>query len=198
MKKIIEWKTNSNPKFSERRILIPATSVKGAISHRTAFHYNKEEKIYADNLPEDKSINDFVGNHNKAVQKLFGYTLKGNNKQESERGNTIFSDVFLEVKNEPKILNHVAIDRFTGGAIDGALFDEKVIDQKDKIKLEILVDNNVFNDKPRGDKIQKAFESALMDICKGMLPLGGGVMRGHGVFTGNLIKNNKEIFSYGK
>ena len=38
----------------------------------------------------------------------------------------------------------------------------------------------------------KAFEYALKDLCAGMLPLGGGAMRGHGCFNGELFKNGKE------
>ena len=39
-----------------------------------------------------------------------------------------------------KILNHVSIDRFTGGAIDGALFSEKATYGKDtEFTTEILL-----------------------------------------------------------
>ena len=35
--------------------------------------------------------------------------------------------------------------------------------------------------------VMKALELALDDICKGMLPLGGGVNRGHGTFSGVIL-----------
>ncbi|MDO9578464.1 MAG: hypothetical protein Q7J16_11310, partial [Candidatus Cloacimonadales bacterium] len=92
----------------------------------------------------------------------------------------------------------VAIDRFTGGAKAGALFDEKVITQKNVINFEILVNQNAYeidNIKTafEKDKVQYAFEKTLADICTGMLPLGGGVMRGHGCFTGKVFRNGVEV-----
>ena len=40
----------------------------------------------------------------------------------------------------------------------------------------------------------KAFELALADIKNGMLPLGGGVTKGNGFFSGKLTKNGTEIY----
>lgn len=42
-------------------------------------------------------------------------------------------------------------------------------------------------------EVQQAFESALKDICTGMLPLGGGVNRGNGVFKGSVTKNGEPL-----
>ena len=112
------------------------------------------------------------------------------NPEEIMRGNVILSDVLMEqgtMKN--KILNHVSIDRFTGGAIDGALFQEEVMfGNENSFKLTFLLMDNQFK-----DKVLEAFELALKDICSGMLPLGGGVNRGHGSFSGSIIKNGKPL-----
>jgi len=194
---VIENWDQDKPKFSKKKILIPATSVKGAISHRVAFHYNRLVGNFADNLLEGKTIETSVGESNEAVKALFGFAKDSKNKkdekekQDGARGNAIFSDVFIENKNSEKILNHVAIDRFTGGAIDGALFDEKVLTQKNEITFTILIDKKVF--KNENVKIKIAFEQTLKDICEGMLPLGGGVMRGNGCFTGFVSKNGEKI-----
>ena len=171
----IVWE-NQNPKFIEKQILIPATSVKGAISHRVAYHYNRLKKFFAD---QTKNLEAHVGENNMVVRELFGHAKDSKNKQ-GHIGNVIFSDLFLKNEMDPKLLNHVSIDRFTGGAIDSALFTEKVLKQKERFELEMLVNTKVFRD----EDIKKAFEFTIEDICKGMLPLGGGVMRGHGVFTG--------------
>lgn len=179
--KVIEWEGNA-PQFIEEQTLIPATSIKGAISHRTAFHYNALTGLYADNLPEGTTAEDFTGENNKAVFALFGSARKDD---EGRRGKVIFSDVF-QPKDQIKILNHVAIDRFTGGAIDGALFDEKVSATTRPITMKIQVDNSAFAE---DEQIRQAFERTLTDITDGMLPLGGGVMRGHGVFTGTMEIN---------
>ena len=44
------------------------------------------------------------------------------------------------------------------------------------------------------NKALEAFETALTDLCKGYLPLGGGVNRGNGTFKGSLKKNGETIY----
>ena len=85
----VEWDNNGKGQLSKPKTLIPASSVKGALAHRVAFHYNKIMKRYAgctgDNAPK-------VGGENKAVRMLFGYS--DNNTQ--QRGNVLFSDIIKE------------------------------------------------------------------------------------------------------
>lgn len=185
--RVINWQGNL-PEFSTEKTFIPATSVKGAISHRTAFHYNYLNEVFADKLPSDKTAEDVTGENNNAVASLFGTACDTNNGM---RGKVLLSDLFLP-SGVSKILNHVAIDRFTGGALDGALFSERVSATDIPCKpliMTIMVENSAF----AGDeKIRQAFERALTDITEGMLPLGGGVMRGHGVFSGTMKINEGE------
>ena len=191
-KKVV-WKDGKG-ELTKNLVLIPATSVKGALAHRVAYHYNKLTGVYADNLETEDERKNVVGKNNKAVKALFGsegeidkVTKKMVNQA---RGNVFFSDV-IENKLEDKILNHVAIDRFTGGAIDGALFSEKTTyGEGHNFTFTILAKNDVLKD----EEVMLALENALTDICKGMLPLGGGVNRGNGVFTGSLTKDNNVIY----
>lgn len=184
---VVKWENNT-PRFSEEKILIPATSVKGAISHRTAYHYNRLKKKFADKV---EKIEDYTGENNIAVKALFGYAKTSDNgKSKGERGNVIFSDLFVEKYSE-KIFNYNAIDRFTGGTIDGALFDEKVISTTQKIIFKTVVEKKAFDKTEK--EVQEAFECTLKDITTGMLPLGGSVMRGHGCFNGSVKKNGEEI-----
>ncbi len=196
---IIEWNGNI-PRFKHNYILLPATSVKGTISHRVAFHYNKLSGVFADKITEEK-YTEHVGSNNKAVRALFGSegekdnsnTKDTDNKQ--QRGNVLFSDLIIQSDSiKKKILNHVAIDRFTGGAIDGALFQEEVLYGGDTIfEMKMLLDKASCETTTDNDSenIIKAFENALTDISIGMLPLGGGVNRGHGSFNGELYMNGK-------
>lgn len=173
----IKW-DNGIPEFSEKAVLIPATSVKGALRHRVAFHYNRLAGQFED------SINLIADtDKNKAVKAIFGYEVNEDGNKKCERGEAIFSDVIEHIEScyDDMILNHVAIDRFTGGAISGMLYNEKVNYIKDKthiFELKILIKNDI------GSDIIKALEYAIEDICKGRLPLGGGVNRGHGIFKG--------------
>ncbi len=185
----IVW-INGKAEFSEEKILIPATSVKGAISHRTAYHYNRLKGNYADKINAAEKIEDYTGENNNAIKEIFGFANNSDiNDGYGQRGRAIFSDLFLNNTRE-KLFNHIAIDRFTGGTIDGALFDEKVIYSDMPIVLKIAVEKNTFRE---DTKIQEAFECALKDISTGMLPLGGGVMKGYGCFYGSVTRNGEVI-----
>lgn len=191
---VITWeKGKATIVEQERVILIPASSVKGALAHRTAYHYNRLEGVFADKKTAEE-LEKNTGKENKAVKTLFGSEgdRKGKNKQ---RGNILFSDVIekQEASLEKKVLNHVKIDRFTGGAVDGALFSEEVLYAPGKIfNLELMLRKTAVDEKD--GKIVKAFEAALTDLCRGYLPLGGGVNRGNGTFKGKLNKNGETIY----
>lgn len=170
--------------------LIPATSIKGAISHRVAFHYNKIIKSFA----SQETINSpKVAEENEAVYTLFG---KAGEKVDKPMAGKVFLNDFYfsesEVYNK-KIFNHVAIDRFTGGAMDGALFSEKVsMLTEGNFNFEIFVDKKAFENKD----VKKAFENTLKDLCSGLLPLGGMTTKGNGMFTGSVISNEGFKYDY--
>ena len=207
----ITWDGDGNSGRWNRQdnsLVVPASSVKGALAHRTAYYYNKAREIFAENLsPED--FNKYVGKRNKAVFALFGSEGNEDETQPTEaptgertdgkrRGHVLFADIIKHRKDQTdkKIHNHVKIDRFTGGAIDGALFDEEALivhpDEPEEIEFELLVDvDERINEDQR---IILAFEEALKDVCKGMLPLGGNVNKGYGQFEGKLLKDGNCIY----
>ena len=157
--------------------------MKGALSHRVAFHYNAQHnKVYA----IETDPNDFgkhCGSQNPAVKELFGYQ-DDDSETSQKRGICLFEDIIGEYETAEKVLNHVSIDRFTGGAIDGALFSEKVIDGRNRnleFKTSILVKKPSGNSEIFTDALG-CLELALKDIDRGTLPLGGGSGRGHGIF----------------
>lgn len=179
MEKVIDWTTGVGTVI-DKVMVIPATSVKGALRHRVAYHYNKMMGFTA----TKENVENYDINANVAVQQLFGYT----DGKSQFKGKLVFSDVTLKDGWKTKILNHVSIDRFTGGAIDGALFSELAVYGTDTkpFEMRIILEGNV------DDEAKKALKEALKDICKGMLPLGGGVNRGNGMFAGTLTINNEE------
>ena len=183
----IEWNDKNEGTFKEK-YLIPATSLKGAIAHRVAFYSNLKEGKYAMQI-QAKEFDNYSGGMNKAVGLLFGYQK---DKEDLRRGICIFNDLFVE-KNEKKekVFNHVSIDRFTGGAIDGALFSEKVIDGRDlKLKTTIMVKDT--GEEGLNDALE-CLERALKDIDLGTLTFGGGSGRGHGTFKCSIIKNGQTL-----
>lgn len=165
--------------------LIPASSIKGALSHRTCFHYNRLQKIFADELVESEYPNH-VGTNNKAVNTLFGIETED---ESGQRGQVIINDISYPLAS-CKVFNHVAIDRFTGGAMDGALFSERV-NYNLAITLDIYLENV-----PEDEHVLKAFECALHDLYTGYLPLGGMTTKGHGLFAGDLILPPSKNLAY--
>lgn len=244
---------NGTPVLTEEQILVPATSVKGAIAHRVAFYYNNLtgvtiekagtidvedlgltfdavqevqqvnigvainslnepsnseqwenwelqiknltieqipvwkdflEKVHIEtNLAKDGVKKPHVGEQNKATRTLFGYAK---DEDEGARGKVIFSDVYkkYDKAQQSKVLNHVRIDRFTGGGMDGALFQEKVATATDAFTLDLYVEDDALQD----ENVRLAFEKTLDDLTTGQLPLGGHTTKGHGIFTGQWEK----------
>ena len=198
---VIQWDNDDRACIIEKEkvILIPGSSVKGALAHRTAYHYNKLKGCFADGKSAEE-LQEHVGKKNEAVKLLFG--SEGDNRgKNKKRGNILISDIIKipTEELEKKVLNHVKIDRFTGGAVPGALFSEEVLySPENSFTLELLLYKAAITedkkDKEDKEKILKAFETALTDLCKGYLPLGGGVNRGNGTFKGSLKKNGETIY----
>jgi CRISPR/Cas system CSM-associated protein Csm3 (group 7 of RAMP superfamily) len=212
---VVIW-NGSVPTSLKDNLLIPASSVKGAIAHRVAFHFNKMKGLFAElfenkgmlvakamqekyHLPtkfdsnSDHDIKKLLTVYNPAVIDLFGFSVASGDKglvslKGKAKGKTIISDVH-KTASQRKVLNHVAIDRFTGGAIDGALFSEEVatLHNDDSVELKIVVSNKATKES------LECLELALQDIANGMLPLGGGVMRGNGCFNGEILKNGNKL-----
>lgn len=170
---------------NNKRVLIPGSSVKGAIAHRTAYHYNKIKGNFAGK----QNPKEITGSNNEAVAAIFGEKKSDNT---FTRGRLLIDDVIkgqAEPKSKPFF--HNKIDQFTGGTMDGALFQEKVIYDKDtEYTFDIYVENSALAD----DDIKKAFEQSLRDICTGLLPLGGITNRSNGIFTGTATENDKQLW----
>lgn len=159
-----------NATLSDAMVLIPASSLKGALSHRTTYHYNLQNKLFSGNPQARKTITE-----------LFG-AAKG--EEHEAKGKLLFSDLYAP-KTEERIFDHVSLDRFTGGALEGALFQEKTVAHSDTLTFSILMKRSVDS------KAQIAFEAALSDITTGILSLGGATTKGHGIFNGNWSKDEK-------
>lgn len=167
-----------NKTLSKKRVLIPASSIKGAISHRLAFNWNIENNDFEDTAK--------IEEENEAVITIFGHKKEKKDDIElGQKGKILISDCYINKYNEKKF-EHVKIDRFTGGASDGALFQEKTT-QSDKFEIRLYLKSSVE------EKYKKVFEKTLKEICNGLLPLGGMTTKGHGFFSGELYKNGEEI-----
>lgn len=132
---------------------VPGSSLKGVIRHRV-WH-----------------VAEAVGHHDpKAlIDTLFG-SVAG---PRARRSKVRVSGHLLD--DEPRtVVQHVAIDRLTGGSLRGALYSEAPI-WKDGLELDVQL---------RFDDLSLAeaalLSQALLDLAVGELPVGGGVNRGNG------------------
>lgn len=208
MENIIDYET----KDFKKSLLIPASSIKGAISHRSRFYINDflNNTINAKDRQKDKqaeaihqslfgSANDTNGGDSgnslsggkyksdSANSLSKGDFIKSTNKSDSaKKGKLLISDIYLDAFKE-QVFAHNSIDRFSAAAKGGALFQERAY-LSDSFKLTIFVE------KCESDEFKialESFEKALDDICNALLPLGAMSAKGHGFFIGTL--NREEV-----
>lgn len=181
----ITWEQDQ-ASVGKRFALVPGSAVKGALAHRTAFHWNILKENYVDNFSVECIRNWDKSEKCEGVIALFG-TAKNQDRQEQtgQAGHIVIDDVHVDIS--PQELTHCvqtqihnSIDRFTGGVRNRMLFTEELIYQK-SIKLTITL---LPGAKQAEADARRAFAQALRDLCAGRLALGGGTTKGHGLFTG--------------
>ncbi len=166
----------------EEEYVFVASAVKGALRHRTAFHFRALQAA----IPGAERGRWVAGTRHAAepgipaeVEELFGAIKKG----DEGRPGRVFVEEFTVTKSSHGRLDHVSIDRFTQGPVDGALFDETPLRGGELMTLTIHIDR-------RGGVIEPtaraAFRAALHDLLAERLALGAAQNRGHGFFAGIL------------
>jgi len=141
--------------------VIPGTSLKGAIRARA-----------------ERIINTLrVRNAEEVIRNLFG-SIKDETKK---KGKVRISEIYLNPGNFPaELQTRIKIDRFTGGVIEGALFDSMPVfapAQAEGITVHIEIDN--YKDNEAGLMLV-----VLKDLWNGDLAVGGEKNIGRGVFEG--------------
>ncbi len=175
----VEWKNgrgricarNDRDTEPEPVAVIPGTAIKGALRHRTAYHYNRRRQVWAeDHTPELPSTEG-----NPAVQELFGTIAGGAGAM---AGRVVIGDVVPATKPQQLGLMHVSLDRFTCGPLDGHLFSEAPLYQGPvwELIVKILPQRGHSEEK----NIRRSLAEALEDLRAGRLQLGAGSGRGHG------------------
>lgn len=180
----VHWTGSDGPKEKEYYSL-PGSALKGALRHRAIFLAYAEHGFFAgDSDPEAESRKDAALT---LVTDLFGSEPGDQSTDEKKKGLLQFTDGKFANGGLPshdpqhensRVQNHVSIDRFTGGARDSALFDEKPLYLGGPIYWEIGLARSLTSDE------QNLMEKLFQDLTTGNLPLGGGVGRGLGTFSG--------------
>lgn len=164
--------------LQKQQVVIPASGIKGALRHRTLFHFRRLLNDFSDGITSSAQYSD------RELSDLFG-SIDGN---EAQKGSLILDDIYdikgiydASGKVNTKIMMHNKIDRFTGGTIDGALFSEQLI-YGGSFTLEGTIKHN-----NQSQELLTGFKMALLDLAHGRLALGGGSTKGHGYFEAKQI-----------
>jgi CRISPR/Cas system CSM-associated protein Csm3 (group 7 of RAMP superfamily) len=135
--------------------VLPGSSIRGVLRHRAHLVAGSLfPKIEADKL----------------VDSIFG---KAGGGSPAKAGKVFFEDVRLpEIKET--VVQHVAIDRFSGGALESALYSEAPL-WGPELKFKLKLDFRSLNELEAAVLAQ-----ALLDLAQGHLSVGAGGNRGNG------------------
>jgi len=175
----IDW-SNGKGKRQLHMLLMPASSLKGALAHRMAFHARRFSGQWNDGeLPDERP---------EAIDALLGAIKDSNEKEDADQGKAgaLFIDDAWLTTDAVTItrLMHNAIDRFTGGVRDRMLFEEESL-LGGELKVSLTLDTGWIDPRHR-DTARRAFKAALDDLCAGRLALGAKGSAGNGFFDGTL------------
>jgi len=163
-----------------RMLLLPASSLKGALAHRMAFHARRFSGQWNTGELDDERP--------PAIDALLGSIKDSNEKEDADKGKAgaLFIDDAWLTTDAVTItrLMHNAIDRFTGGVRDRMLFEEESL-LGGELTISLTLDTERI-DAAHRDIARRAFKAALDDLCAGRLAVGSKTTTGNGFFEGTL------------
>ena len=145
-----------NIRNAAKQYIVPGSSLKGALR-------SQMEKIasYIDNQ--------------RIIDETFG--TAGNSQNGGRAGNIVFYDTVVgnrEDNDLARARNRIHIDKFTGGVMHGALFNEKNVSGAVHFRI-------VIYDRNTPDSTCGLLLMALRDMAIGMMSIGGGFHVGKGI-----------------
>lgn len=197
----VHWKDNVGA-LGPSEIVLPATSLKGALRHRAYFYACCEVGYFAEVNTEGETDSVKKKQADAAISTVFG---DANNNDDGaatgSAGNLIINDLFLPI--DTKVVGtqmHNALDRFTGGVRNRMLFSEELIfDSGRPLTIDIWLDEKKIGLNDAAECGKRALLKAIDDFAQGRLAVGGGSTKGHGRFRGNVqsfgesLANKREI-----
>ncbi len=150
--------------------IISGTSITGALRSRTHRILN----LFHDEKTTRQRINDLFG--------VFGKDLRDTDNPSASR--LLVEETIIEEPQFELVQNRVAIDRFTGGAKDSALFNEQPVFGRNNGKTRLHVNLTIHNPKPQDIGLMLLL---LKDLWMGDLALGGEASVGRGRLRGQIV-----------
>jgi len=194
----IVWsKTGEVRRKEQAPWVIPGASLKGLLRHRAEFHWRRARGMFAQNLA-DSDLGPWATGKDRepkridAFDSVFG-TIKdspeGGDEAGGVPGRLYIDDVYLPAAGAgaPKIgkFQHVSLDRFTQGPMDGMLFSEAAL-FGGEINVRIVLDPTELRDQKQGvpvapdPEVLRAVDLAIDDLVQGRLAFGAHSARGFG------------------
>lgn len=158
---VVHLKSRRN---GEPKSILSGTSLAGVLRHRGERIINT---IQQDTKKTENIIDD-----------IFGVDFSKDKTKAAKASRLIVDEI--EIENTTDLVqNRIAIDRFTGGALHGHLFNEQPICRNDKTSLEIKIKLRQPKDYEIGLLLL-----LLKDLWTGDLPVGGSSSIGRGRLQG--------------
>ena len=191
VEEVIDWGTGKG-KRKLQMCLLPASSLKGALSHRIAFHCRRLAGRWAGSETDEDALNARPA----AVDALLGAVKNDESKGEAAGcvGALLIDDAWIAADTvQVARLMHNAIDRFTGGVRDRVLYEEESL-FGGEIEVPITLDQRRLakncerlgiSEEERAN-VRQALRLALDDLRRGRLALGSRTTTGNGFFDGQL------------
>lgn len=154
-------------------LFIPGTSIKGVLRHHCG------------------RILDVLGIDKTMIDNLFGYSK--DKTKESRKGRVMVDEVYFDKSFTQEEQPRVRVDRFTGGAMNGALFQDYPVRNTKGNKLIFPLRMTVKNCK---DSDAGLVMLLVKDLMTGQITLGANRTIGYGRIKGNLVTVQYQGESY--
>jgi CRISPR/Cas system CSM-associated protein Csm3 (group 7 of RAMP superfamily) len=149
---------------SKNEYILPGTSFTGVLRHRA-----------------EKIVNT-VGIPKSFIDDIFGI-VEENKSDATKSSRLIVKETVIE-KSKPLVQNRIAIDRFTGGTLHGALFDEQPIYGGDKTVITLDLFLRQVNDANQNNAEIGLLLLLIKDLWTSDLAIGGESSIGRGKLQG--------------
>jgi hypothetical protein len=158
-----------------------------------AWHFNRLQRRWAD-VTDGDGAPTYANVENEAVRAVFGHVPDRGTDTRGRPGCVTLSDIYLSRDDggeRRETRHHVALDRYTGGARNQALYQENVVPRMhlcEAYPITIAPDVSQL-DAP----VRHALGRALLDLKHGRMAFGAGGNRGYGAFTCDAIDGDRDL-----
>nr|WP_294555156.1 RAMP superfamily CRISPR-associated protein [uncultured Rhodopila sp.] len=173
---------------------VPGSAIKGPLVHRALFHWNRLRSDIDGMIDVETWLKLDVAEQAEAMKKLadrpleLGYlfgTAKERAGDAGRAGCAFFNDGAVADVQAVQAMDHIVIDRFSGGVFPGLLYVEEVLAGGSvETTITMLPPPREAGGTDWPANIRDAFLLALRDLCSGQLAIGAKSL---GFCTGDIV-----------